>query len=819
MGAAVAAVAVLLSVTVAPASAANFTWVGGSGSWNVAANWNPSTGVPGANDTANVSTGTPTVTASTSVGRLARTGGDLVIGVGVTLTAAGSALANDGVTVVTGNTISGGGTIHGGGALTLNGQTTVGSVAMCDSSASSGVTLTLNDQTGVADSTFIGAGTLGLGRGAKLENKGQLSLVNGSAISASQDAIYTVHNAPGGTMFFASLTASSLNNFDNDGTLHVDQNGLSITGNNPSPPSSGDWVIAAAKVMSVAVGADSWAGNVSGDGKLVLNGFGDVSMTSTSSFAPGAVEINGGTLTLNTLATTISGPTLKIDAGGTLNVAAGHTYSPPSATIVTGSLGGAGTLVLSGQALGSLNISAATLKLLGATTWGTGTINIGNGATVLNTGTLNVGGTASLGGLNDSIGTLTNQAGATINASGGTLTHLVNAGTLTISAGSPGVEGSQSAGGLTVVSPGTTLAQAGGNYVLNGGILRGFGTVAANLVNSAGTVAPGGSVGVLTLTGNYTQGAGGTLLVEISGTTLGGDFGGKGYDHLQITGDATLAGTLAIVNDPLFDPLVGQTFTVLTTAPGNVNGTFAQLTGDTVGVKRYSASYLPATPPRKNVVLGLSLSPPLNEAPPLITPPAARPGDTLTCSDGTWTGATSFAHAWRSDGTDIPGQSGGTYVVQAGDVGHVLDCRVTATNAAGPASQLSSNSVTPTATPVTPAPSQAPPAATPKATPATTEPATIKPSQVITLPSTKVCVSRRSFRIRLRAPAGVTIASAAVFVNGKRADVVKGKRLSAPVNLTGLPKGRFSVKITVTTATGRKVTDTRRYKTCAPKRR
>ena len=100
-----------------------------------------------------------------------------------------------------------------------------------------------------------------------------------------------------------------------------------------------------------------------------------------------------------------------------------------------------------------------------------------------------------------------------------------------------------------------------------------------------------------------------------------------------------------------------------------------------------------------------------------------------------------------------------------------------------------------------------------------TEPAKINASQLISLPSAKACVSRRNFKVRLRAPSGVTIASAAVFVNGRRVDVIKGRRLKAAVNLTGLPKGRFAVKITVTTATGRKVSDIRRYRTCSPKRR
>ncbi len=154
--------------------------------------------------------------------------------------------------------------------------------------------------------------------------------------------------------------------------------------------------------------------------------------------------------------------------------------------------------------------------------------------------------------------------------------------------------------------------------------------------------------------------------------------------------------------------------------------------------------------------------------------------------------------------------------MQEGDAGHVLTCSVTATNGAGPSAPALSNSLTPTARPVAPPATVTAKPVTPQTA---TEPANIKASEVITLPSTRACVSRRRFRIRLRAPAGVKLVSAAVFVNGRRVDVVKGRRLTAPVDLVGLPKGKFAVKITVTTATGRKVNDTRRYHTCAPKRR
>ena len=87
------------------------------------------------------------------------------------------------------------------------------------------------------------------------------------------------------------------------------------------------------------------------------------------------------------------------------------------------------------------------------------------------------------------------------------------------------------------------------------------------------------------------------------------------------------------------------------------------------------------------------------------------------------------------------------------------------------------------------------------------------------LPSTKRCVSRRRFRIRLKQPKGVKLVKATVKVNGKLVQTRKGKRVTAPVDLRGLPKGRFKVTVQAVAADGRKVKETRRYRTCAPKQR
>ena len=94
-------------------------------------------------------------------------------------------------------------------------------------------------------------------------------------------------------------------------------------------------------------------------------------------------------------------------------------------------------------------------------------------------------------------------------------------------------------------------------------------------------------------------------------------------------------------------------------------------------------------------------------------------------------------------------------------------------------------------------------------------------SQIVTLPrqGRRRCLSRRSFTIRLREPRGDALATASVFVNGRRVETRRGERITAPINLRGLPRGRYTVRITARTVLGRSISGTRRYRTCTPKRR
>jgi predicted acyl esterase len=88
-----------------------------------------------------------------------------------------------------------------------------------------------------------------------------------------------------------------------------------------------------------------------------------------------------------------------------------------------------------------------------------------------------------------------------------------------------------------------------------------------------------------------------------------------------------------------------------------------------------------------------------------------------------------------------------------------------------------------------------------------------------TLPRARRCASRRRFSIHLRhAPRHDRIRSAVVTVNGRRARVLRGRRLRARIDLRGLPRGTFRVAITVRTARGRTLRSARTYHTCAPRR-
>ncbi len=193
---------------------------------------------------------------------------------------------------------------------------------------------------------------------------------------------------------------------------------------------------------------------------------------------------------------------------------------------------------------------------------------------------------------NDGTITLQSSAGHLVQLHGNTLTNngtlnfigsslamtLINHGTVNIP-NAPGL--GTYFYNLTITQDAGTLtddgAVSGASLNMTGGTLRGVGTFTGTVTNSGGTVHPGHSPGVLTITGDYTQGAGGTLAADVAGTTPG-----SGYSQLAVSGNVTIGGALAITTGAGFTPPTGHSYQVLTTG-GSVTGHFATVTGANPG--------------------------------------------------------------------------------------------------------------------------------------------------------------------------------------------------------------------------------------------
>ncbi len=122
--------------------------------------------------------------------------------------------------------------------------------------------------------------------------------------------------------------------------------------------------------------------------------------------------------------------------------------------------------------------------------------------------------------------------------------------------------GTEQYGGLVTVD-GTMNTR---EYILGGGVLTGSGSLTTqnDLFNLMGVFAPGGvnEVGALDVTGDYIQTSGGTLVVDV---------GPGGADLLNVDGDISLAGQLALNYVDGAVPFAGQ------------NGQFITFTGSSLG--------------------------------------------------------------------------------------------------------------------------------------------------------------------------------------------------------------------------------------------
>jgi autotransporter-associated beta strand protein len=189
----------------------------------------------------------------------------------------------------------------------------------------------------------------------------------------------------------------------------------------------------------------------------------------------------------------------------------------------------------------------------------------------------------------------------------------LGAGRLRLGGGNTYLGGSTVNGGTLQVDG----AQGGSAVQVNGGSrLQGTGTVGR--VSLSGALAPGSSPGILTCS-NLSTAAGGTLQMELNGTTPG-----TGYDQINVRGAVSLSG-VALNPSVNFTSAVGNAFTIINNdGTDPVAGTFTGLPQNAtfhIGGEQFTISYTGGT--GNDVVLTRLVTSPL----PLLTiqelPPAS----------------------------------------------------------------------------------------------------------------------------------------------------------------------------------------------------
>ena len=92
-------------------------------------------------------------------------------------------------------------------------------------------------------------------------------------------------------------------------------------------------------------------------------------------------------------------------------------------------------------------------------------------------------------------------------------------------------------------------------------------------------------------------------------------------------------------------------------------------------------------------------------------------------------------------------------------------------------------------------------------------------TRAVSLPPTHKCLSRRSFQIHLRDPRNDPLKEIDIVLAARRLAVVRhGDVFASTINLRGLPKGAFTVRIHLTTVLGHRLSASRTYHTCAARR-
>jgi hypothetical protein len=484
------------------------------------------------------------------------------------------------------------------GTMTGAGTTNVAAGATFNLSGAATKTLdhrTLNNSgTATWTGTSTGSSQLKLSSSATINNYGtwQVQQAGPSSYITEGGTINnygTVTNIS--TATGASGIGSAFNNLDG-GTLEVVSGKLYLGGNGTS--SSGT---SRPSVFQVDSGATLTFYNYSGNNTYTFAS--STALQGSGQFGVQAPSYSSTTVVVNADLTAVN---WAIGGGGGSNtLIVNGSVAVQNAELDDGTITGSGHVTISGgnfdwtggtisNLTGGLDIAAdgmLTIEGNGTKTLDGHTINIDGAAVWQDSGSLNLVGTnPTINVQADGSFTIVNDQ--TVNGNGffnnyGTVTKnpgvgkttiasgiaFANNGTVSVQSGWLEVDNFTQYSGLTSLN-GTILGSTG-TVAIYGGELAGTGKVQANVtVDLGGVVSPGGdgNEGELTIEGNYTQKALGVLNLDIAGAVTPG----VDYDWLNVTGNATLDGTLNV--NFLYSPTIGDSYKVLTAKA--VSGTFAQ---------------------------------------------------------------------------------------------------------------------------------------------------------------------------------------------------------------------------------------------------
>jgi autotransporter-associated beta strand protein len=468
------------------------------------------------------------------------------------------------------------GQISGTGSLTQMGVNTV-TLGNAANNYAGGTTITGGTVSISADSA-LGTGPLTFDNGGRL-------LMTGSTITDNR--LITVQSG-GGVMSQSGPTVTLNGPLTGPGTLSVSGNDfiLAPTGTNTlgSLHETGGNRVFVSTAGALGAGTNLTSINMAGITGSVLD-FQNSAPTNPQNamvFGSGSsltARNNGGYPGLTVSTTNVTFPTSGTMVFNRDSGAAGTATQPivinGDYPMLTGPLtialgGGTGTAVTGPVTLnGAINdggsgfgltVSSANVNSLGSLTLN-GT-NGYTGDTILNFGSLTIGTNGDLGDTGPGNGGL--YAGAiTINGS------LNNAASVN-QTWSGQITGP---GSLTQNGTGTLYLDGANTYsgatLVNAGLLGGTGTIAGDVtVNSGGGLAPGNSIGTLTINGNLTFNAGSLNVFEVNGST-------PANDSVIAGASVTYGGALKIVPTGSFT--VGQQFVLFSGAGATNASNFASI--------------------------------------------------------------------------------------------------------------------------------------------------------------------------------------------------------------------------------------------------